>query len=155
MKRKAAIAFKGIPANERGQVRQLVHIYAGLGKTYSPAKVWEMVQIDRLADAKRKEEESARVAKENKRYRHERARKDIPAAINKLATIRDMLKDTAEGDGPFDAQDCAMVAHAVLVESVSEIEQALFDIGLITGSEHSTGEIEGMFVELLAKDKQS
>jgi hypothetical protein len=91
------------------------------------------------------------VRKEHKRKRKEQAHEELSMAIDKLATLRDILHDAAKGEsGIGDGQDTAMVAHAVLVEAVSEIEQSLFDLGVIEANEYS-GHYEGMFVERLGK----
>jgi hypothetical protein len=98
-------------------------------------------QVKQQADDKAREQQRKR----------ESARELIDPAIMKLAEVRDLLKAIECGDsGLLDDSALAMFARAALSEAGTELEQALFDLGLLRKGKGDyrpggwfVGEIEG------------
>jgi hypothetical protein len=156
MKRKVGKSqYAGIPANERKGVRAMMGVWLGAGhQPLTPAAAYQKILEGRKAIAR---EEAAKVAKrekENKRQTREHALKALLPVIYKFTTIRDVLRGMAEGRNITDSpQDSSMMCHATLMEAASELEQALFDLGLIEGDVQPWG-TEGLFVGMLARNSE-
>jgi hypothetical protein len=65
------------------------------------------------------------------------ARKVLDASSMNLGEVRDLLEAMEQGDcGDATTESRAMFARCALVDAATELEQALFDLGLLTKGEH-------------------
>lgn len=151
MKRKHGKAsFAAIPRKEHGRIRKLI----ALGYKGSPLTVWRKLNAHWKAQAaKQRAEQSEQLAKEQAKEQDakRKTQEAAEAAIRKIAVLRDYLIDMEAGDSKASsAEDAAMFARAVLVEAGTDIEQILFDAGIVEGMKSSVrGRREGWMKEFL------
>lgn len=139
-------SYKGIPAKDRPIVSAMLAVYAAKGERISRKAAWLRVQAGRASLAK---EAAQREASQKEAWK-DANKKTVEESIRKLAVTRDFLDSVAAGHEKIDAHDAAMFAKAALVESMSEMEQALFSLGLVPGMAGiRRGHREGWFKESL------
>lgn len=145
MKKAKAVTYKGIPANERGNVRYLRDFLSvnGTRPKQSPQKVWANLQKERQNAAKKREAEAAATArkernnlKARKAHVRQEAIKAIRERICALGPVRDLLDGLKDGNtnvcgGDWSMEDCIGLAFESFMSHGKAIEQALCDLGIL------------------------
>ena len=144
-----------IPAADRKAVTQYRGWMIAEGKKdVTDERAYQLLlKVRKKTEAERKETAAARVKEQaaDKRQARESANESIDPAIMKLGEVRDLLKLIESGDtGGATDSAMAMFARAALTEAATELEQALFDLGVLKKGEHDyrfggwfVGKIEG------------
>lgn len=127
-----------IPASERRAVTVLRALMVSDGeKNVTDEKAYQRLLSGRKEVAAKNAKEQEEHKREARKSARESARKSIDPAIMKLGEVRDLLESIEHGDsGPFTDSAMAMFARTALVEAGTELEQALFDLGVLNKGEH-------------------
>jgi hypothetical protein len=146
-----AQSFKGIPKQHHKAVRAYIGVmYGGYGENMSPQQAYRRLQEQWKAEAGKKVKQEQERKAENEASRTKYAKDRAKEAVRKLAYLRDFLRPLGEDDFSGDHIEAAVLSHALLVEAGSEVEQALFDLGIVEGvSSGIKGRREGWIKEFL------
>lgn len=146
-KRSKGNGWKGVPSAERKRVRLVMAAHAYAGKTGNPQDIYlRLAQLDAQSKATAEERERKQI-EDLKKERIATARKEIGPAFMKLSAVRNLLSRIEEGeDDYFSTEESATFARAVLAEAGTELEQALFDLGVYRGCAPEESTPEGWFV---------
>jgi hypothetical protein len=128
-----------IPKSDHG----IVTLYRGIlmaegNKNATNEQAYQIVLKERQKTAAKAKEDAAEKAKEREEQKRESAIKTVGRGFSRLADVRDLLEqmeggDHCIGETSFDSEALATFARATLSDAATEIEQALFDLGLPTG----------------------
>jgi hypothetical protein len=142
--------YSRIPVRNRTAVRKLMAMYGRrAGKTplavfRDVRKHWKQQAQEKAAKDQAEAERQKKMAQDDK----QRTLNTVEESISRLAHLRDELDAMQRAS---DAADRAMFAHALLVKVGSEMEEALFRLGITEG--FSAGgrrhKREGWFAESL------
>ena len=139
--------WHGIPKEERRNVRLVMAVRAEEGKKVKPREVYESIQrarYDKAVEAAKNE--NKRLA-DDKRRRIAQAREDIPKALTTLLDIHGLLSMIERGNSELGAEAYATFARAALNEAGKELEQAVFDLGVLDLGEPDECDKCGWFVD--------
>ncbi len=133
-----------IPANERKAVTQYRGFMISEGRKHvTDEQAYQSLLKGRMDHASK----LAKNQEDQKREARENAKELIDPAIMKLGEVRDLLGVIERGGDGFSSDSAlAMFARAALSEAGTELEQALFDLGVLKKGKHDcrTG---GWFVD--------
>jgi hypothetical protein len=144
------ISLKGIPKQHHRAIRAYLGISLGMGgKQLSPQEAYKALQAQWKDEAEQAEQRKQEQQAEAEKNRADDAKQEADRAIRKLAHVRDFLLDMERGGHDlFCLEDAAMFARALLAEAGAQLEQALFTLGVVEGTDGPKGG-EGWFVESL------
>jgi hypothetical protein len=133
MKRKVSNPYAGIPAADRKHVRTLFHIQAAGGIKQSPADIYRSILKEREEKAKADAAEQARIEKENRRYKLERAQQDAAKALRTLMGAWNMaqaIEAQQDLEPAMNVQDMGAYVRMAIKEAGVQLEEALvaFDV---------------------------
>jgi hypothetical protein len=143
--------LKGIPKEHHKAVRAYLGVAIGLeGKQISPQEAYKRLQVQWKADAEKAEQRKQEQQAKAQKHREDWAKWEANEGIRKLAYLRDFLSRATTNDTGADIVETAILASALLADAGSELEQALFDLGIAKGMESTVkGRREGWIKEFL------
>jgi riboflavin biosynthesis pyrimidine reductase len=145
------ISLKGIPKQHQSAVRAYMAVQTGMkGKQLSPQQAYKSLQDQwKAEEEKRQREQQEREAHFAEQSR-EWAKKSVRESVRKLAYLRDFLRRGTSDNTGADIVETSILARALLVEAGSELEQALFNLGIVEGMKSTVkGRREGWIKEFL------
>jgi hypothetical protein len=145
------ISLKGIPKQHQSKVRSYIAVTVGLeGKQLSPQEAYKRLQAQWKDDAEKAEQRKQEQQAEAEKNRADWAKDRANEGIRKLAYLRDFLSRATSNDTGADIVETAILASALLADAGSELEQALFDLGIAKGMGSTVkGRREGWIKEFL------
>ena len=142
-------SWKGIPAAERKNVRNVIAVTQGC--SLAPLGAWRMIQEGRAERSKQAQAEAEKAkakAEQQAQQWREIAQKEADEVIRRLAILRDFIKEM--DDDRTAGDDKAAFAKAYLTETGIMLEKSLFVLGITGGMDSAhRGRREGWFVEFL------
>jgi hypothetical protein len=145
------ISLKGIPKQHQSKVRSYIAVTVGLeGKQLSPQEAYKRLQAQWKDDAEKAEQRKQEQQAEAEKNRADWAKDRANEGIRKLAYLRDFLRRGMNDGTGADIVETSILAHALLVEAGTELEKALFTLGIVEGMDSPVkGRREGWIAEFL------